>query len=91
MNHKYLTDNHVVELDFISASFSHIGLLTRGRLFFCNIPLVSSIGPFCCIPCRMSEEDLDYILWSCDFSISVWNAFFELFGLQLARLGALGR
>lgn len=41
------------------------------------------VGPFCCIHCRKVEEDLDYLLWGCEFVRSIWNCFFQEFGFML--------
>lgn len=33
------------------------------------------LGFFCCILCRKAEENLDHILWLCDFTSCVWDSF----------------
>lgn len=70
----------------------HIALLDVTYIpFFCifhNIneisvlrKMPSLIGPFCCIHCWNTEEDLIHLLWAC----SIWCLFFDEFGFQFAR------
>lgn len=43
--------------------------------------LPSLVGSFYCIFCRKVEEDIDHILWQCEFATSVWERFIQTFGL----------
>lgn len=43
------------------------------------------VGPFCCILRWKMEEDLDHILWTCEFVTSGWNHFFQAFGFSLVQ------
>lgn len=45
----------------------------------------SLVGPFYCILCQKAKEDLDHILWYCDFASRVWGSFFQTFGMLFAR------
>ena len=35
----------------------------------------SLVGPFCCMLCWMAEEDLDHLIWDCQFVRAVWCSF----------------
>lgn len=45
-----------------------------------KMPLL--VGSFCCILCQTVEEDLDHVLWSCDFAV-LSGLFFHVFGFQV--------
>lgn len=40
------------------------------------------VGPFCCILCWKAEEDLDHVLWRCEFACCVWILFPRRFGMM---------
>lgn len=41
--------------------------------------------PQWCLIYRKHEEDLDHLIWDCDFATSLWNRFVWTFGFVLAR------
>lgn len=49
-------------------------------IFFCPSLLVIFV-----IFCQKAEEDLDHILWHCEFASSTWDSFFQSFGIVVAR------
>lgn len=63
--------------------FSWQVLLGRVNLLDWLLRKYLLVGPFCCIHCRKVEEDLDYLLWGCEFVRSIWNCFFQEFGFML--------
>lgn len=46
------------------------------------------VGPFCCIMCQKTEEDLDHLLWDCQYTRDVWSYFFfQEFDVSFAAKG----
>lgn len=52
-----------------------------------KLPLL--VGPFYCILCWKVEEDLDQLLWGCEFARSVWNTSFRSLVLHWPTRGML--
>ena len=44
----------------------------------------SIVGPFCCILCWKAEEDLDHLLWECQYAQAVWSFFLQELDVSLA-------
>ncbi|TYK29954.1 reverse transcriptase [Cucumis melo var. makuwa] len=40
----------------------------------------------CCILCRKAKEDLDHLLWDCQYARAVWGSFLQEFDVRLAGL-----